>query len=89
MQASIGLSAAMNLGRIMIFENPDDHPYLQDDYCKGLPAMDACYLLPISKCAAGVAPCSPVSGQQTAALRLDAPTQPFWQCAITNCNICS
>mmetsp|Transcript_14529 Transcript_14529/g.43906 ORF Transcript_14529/g.43906 Transcript_14529/m.43906 type:complete len:297 (+) Transcript_14529:780-1670(+) len=44
----------MNLGRIMIFENPDDHPYLQDDYCKGMPAMDACYLLPVSKCAAGL-----------------------------------
>lgn len=53
LQAGIALANAMNLGRIMIFENPDDHPYLQDEFCKDRMAIDACYFLPVSNCSAG------------------------------------
>ena len=50
MQASIALAAALDLDRIMLFLDPDSHPYLADDFCKNRRSMDTCYFLPMSNC---------------------------------------
>lgn len=53
LQAGIALAGALELNRTLLFQDPDDHVYLGDDYCKDLPAMDSCYFMPLSNCTAG------------------------------------
>mmetsp|Transcript_3379 Transcript_3379/g.9765 ORF Transcript_3379/g.9765 Transcript_3379/m.9765 type:complete len:428 (+) Transcript_3379:659-1942(+) len=53
-QAGIALAGALELNRTLLFQDPDDHVYLGDDYCKDLPAMDSCYFMPLSNCTAGL-----------------------------------
>mmetsp|Transcript_5138 Transcript_5138/g.14782 ORF Transcript_5138/g.14782 Transcript_5138/m.14782 type:complete len:436 (+) Transcript_5138:231-1538(+) len=53
-QASIALAAALDTDRVMIFQNPDSHVLLSDDYCHNMKAMDVCYFLPISNCTKGL-----------------------------------
>jgi len=49
-QATIALSAAMDLGRVLLFEDQTDIVYMADDHCWGHRALDTCYFLPLSNC---------------------------------------
>lgn len=53
LQAGIALAAALDLDRILVFQNPDSNVYLSDDYCANNRSFDSCYFLPISNCAEG------------------------------------